>query len=261
MAQAEMKIAAYADLHLEFGYGWSMPSDIDADVLVLAGDIITFRDFSPLVQFLKRWQKPVLFVAGNHEYYHASISRHADEFRGWLKSNLPQVYFLNDESVSIDGVYFFGGTMWTDFESRREAMRYAAQHMSDFSLIAYNMRSQFTPQHSVKLHKKFVLALEHWFASILEGPRVVITHHAPVVNPKTKYVGNPLSPAFVCSDMKQLIEKLQPNVWIYGHTHECGEHFVGKTHLISNQLGYLGKMGYECREKFDKYGCVGTITL
>ncbi len=39
-----MKIISYSDLHLEFGKGFQLPPDSVADVLILAGDIITFRD-------------------------------------------------------------------------------------------------------------------------------------------------------------------------------------------------------------------------
>ena len=64
-----MKIITYSDLHLEFGSGWSLPSDIDGDVMILSGDIINFKDYEPLTRFLENWRKPVLYVAGNHEYY------------------------------------------------------------------------------------------------------------------------------------------------------------------------------------------------
>ncbi len=37
-----LKIISYSDLHLEFRHQWSLPLDIDGDVLILAGDIMTF---------------------------------------------------------------------------------------------------------------------------------------------------------------------------------------------------------------------------
>jgi predicted phosphodiesterase len=48
-----MKIISYSDLHLEFGQNFQPPSDSDADVMILAGDIITFRNFKPLGWMLK----------------------------------------------------------------------------------------------------------------------------------------------------------------------------------------------------------------
>ena len=58
-----MKIITFSDLHLEFGIDFRSPEDSAADVMVLAGDIITFRDYDPLSRFLESWHKPVIFVA------------------------------------------------------------------------------------------------------------------------------------------------------------------------------------------------------
>ena len=43
-----MKIITYSDLHLEFGTEITPSKDSDADLMILAGDVITFKDFSPL---------------------------------------------------------------------------------------------------------------------------------------------------------------------------------------------------------------------
>jgi Icc-related predicted phosphoesterase len=85
----------------------------------------------------------------------------------------------------------------------------------------------------------------------------VITHHAPIENPRTKHAGSMLQPAFVCYDMRKVLEKYQPDIWIYGHTHECDAQTIGKTKVISNQLGYFDRFGYnECFGEFDEYGCI-----
>jgi hypothetical protein len=134
-------------------------------------------------------------------------------------------------------------------------MQYADRNMNDFDLI--REQGRFTPGHSVKLHTEFRSALTRWFTTVPEGPRVVVTHHVPVADPMTKFAGSILQPAFVCTEMLPLIEEYQPDLWIYGHTHEPGKHAVGKTRLISNQLGYPRKQGgYECSKDFDKYGCM-----
>jgi hypothetical protein len=43
-----MKIITYSDLHLEFGAGWSLPDDLQGDVMILAGDMITLKYHAPL---------------------------------------------------------------------------------------------------------------------------------------------------------------------------------------------------------------------
>jgi Predicted phosphoesterases, related to the Icc protein len=259
-----MKIACYSDLHLEFKHYWSLPPGLEADVLVLAGDTITFDDFSPLKTFLKSWPIPVLFVAGNHEYYtRAPMFGHHEAFKSWLADELPQVRFIHNESVNIDGVNFFGGTMWTDFRGADMFhMGYAKNYMNDFQLICSgnsNMGSPLTPMETTDLHNEFMAALTRWFETDLRGPRIVISHHAPIENPESEHKGSPLQPAFVANDALPLIEKYQPDFWIYGHTHENFSHTIGKTKVISNQLGYPQRQGgYECGD-FDVYGVGVTV--
>jgi predicted phosphodiesterase len=102
-----MRIITYSDLHLEFGSGWILPPDANGDVMILAGDIITLRDYDPLDQLLQKWKKPVLYVTGNHEYYTQRPMNEEDRrFRVWLKAKHPHVKLLLDEEVSIGGVNF-----------------------------------------------------------------------------------------------------------------------------------------------------------
>ena len=54
-----MRIITYSDLHLEFGSGWTLPAETDGDVMILAGDIITLKDYGPLDRLLQAWKKPV----------------------------------------------------------------------------------------------------------------------------------------------------------------------------------------------------------
>jgi len=245
-----MKLLIYSDLHLEFG-DWTLPADADADVLVLAGDIISFVNFSPLRRFLYDWAKPVLYVAGNHEYYtKLPMDTSEASFAFWLNVNCPNVSLLSDKPISLDGVNFFGGTMWTWFaDSDWNAMHDAKYAMSDFQLIRNADGTKFTPHRSVELHEKFVARLHDWFDEPLAGPRVVISHHAPVRYSKTKYRNGPLEPAFNSLDMVPVIETRQPDLWIYGHTHENDDQTIRRTRVVTNQRGYpAGDGKFECRD-------------
>lgn len=251
-----MRIISYSDLHLEFGTDFHPPAVTDADVMILAGDIITFKDFEPLDRFLHGWRKPALYVTGNHEYYtYRSMQEGDAAFRQWLSERHPNVTLLQDESVTIDGVHFFGGSMWTDFANANPgAMMEAARQMNDYRCIMTAPGKLLRPDDTVRLHAAFAEKLLAWFDSDLTGPRVVVTHHAPVVNPNTKYGSSSLMPAFNSLDMLAVIEKYQPVLWVYGHTHECDDHRIGETRIISNQLGYPNRRGgFEC-VGFDREG-------
>ncbi len=80
--------------------------------MILAGDIVTLRDYEPLDQILRKWKKPVLYVTGNHEYYtRRPLNEEEDNrFKAWLedKSKHPQVKTAAlMKEVSIGGVNFF----------------------------------------------------------------------------------------------------------------------------------------------------------
>jgi hypothetical protein len=137
------------------------------------------------------------------------------------------------------GVNFFGGTMWTDFNGGDvRAMETAQDQINDFPLIRTPDQTRFSPVEAVALHKNFASKLLNWFGKNLSGPRVVISHNAPLINPDFKYKGGPLMPAFNSFDMVEIIETHQATLWVYGHTHECDDQTIGRTRIISNQLGY-----------------------
>ena len=172
-----MKIISFSDLHLEFGKLFDVPDESIADVMILAGDIITFADLSPLEKIARSWRKPILYVAGNHEFYtRTPMQDDITRLKAW-SANYPHLYFLQDEPVTIDGVHFFGGTMWTDFNSGNpNAMMTARQQMNDFQLIRASTDAFFHPEDSILLHNLFKTKLISWFEENKEQPKVVISH-------------------------------------------------------------------------------------
>ncbi len=249
-----MKIITYSDLHLEFGT--DLKPAKDADLMILAGDICILNNFEPLDEFLQDWDKPVLYVTGNHEYYtRQPMHEYEQLFKKWLAKNHPYVTVLSDEAISIDNVNFIGGTMWTNFSNGSlDDMDFAQRSMNDFRLIRTKNDDILKPVDTIEFHNSFVDKLIKWFEKPMQGSRIVITHHAPVINPNSQYIGSKLSPAFNSLDMLEIIEKYQPDLWVYGHTHECDRQTIGKTTIISNQLGYPNPAGgYECRN-FDPTG-------
>lgn len=59
-----------------------------------------------------------------------------EKFQQWLVKAHHNVLFLQDQPLTIDGVHFFGETMWTDFlDGSEKAMIEARAQMNDFWLI------------------------------------------------------------------------------------------------------------------------------
>lgn len=234
-----MKLHILSDLHLEFG-PFDMPV-VDADVLILAGDInlgaAGINEYAGLAR-----RKRILYVAGNHEYYrHTYPGLNELLYDVSLESGIA---FMENRAVEIDGVRFVGCTLWTDFEVLGAAQKdiaalFAGQGMSDYQLILRSHSGgRLRPEDTIAAHHTSVAFLRETLAQRFDGPTVVITHHAP--SPRSvpaKFESDMLNCAFV-SNLEPLIEEMGPALWIHGHTHHCVDYLVGKTRVLSNQRGY-----------------------
>ena len=69
-----MKLHVLSELHLGF-CGFDPPRN-DADAVILAGDIARPRE---AVAWARQFAKPVLYVAGNHEFYGSRLKDAASE--------------------------------------------------------------------------------------------------------------------------------------------------------------------------------------
>ena len=106
-----MKILHLSDLHLEFG-SMDVPKT-DADIAVLSGDI---HAGSRGIDWASQFDIPVIYILGNHEFYgFTQFDELIQECRDKAK-RYPNIHFLENESVLIDGVRFHGATFWTDFK-------------------------------------------------------------------------------------------------------------------------------------------------
>ncbi len=142
--------------------------------------------------------------------------------------------------------------MWTDFDNQNtHAMQVAKNQINDFRLIGTGIGgvTKLDPQDTIDMHNIFTKKIIKWFKEDLTGTRIVITHHAPVINLNTKHASSPIQNAFNSLDMLDIIKEYKPSLWFYGHTHECDDQIINNTRVISNQMGYSKKAGeYECRD-------------
>jgi predicted phosphodiesterase len=102
-----MKLHILSDLHL--GYcGFELPRN-DADVVILAGDVARPRD---AIAWARHFDKPVLYVPGNHEFYGGSLEDVAAELERQSAGSCIRV--LDNAEIVLGGVRFLGTTLWTD---------------------------------------------------------------------------------------------------------------------------------------------------
>lgn len=244
-----MRIHIISDLHLEFTKNLFIYNQPDCDVIIISGDLhpIT-KDCIGLDWLIKNTDKPIIYVAGNHEYY--NYPKHIDELEDLLRQQLSsskydRINFLQNENIIIDGVKFIGATLWTDYNltgNPEMSMEYAGLYMNDFRHINFDTPTNNGIEKAKKFAKIHRESLEYIISELsipFEGKSVVITHHCP--SPKSihpRYSGDMLNPAFT-SNLEHVIEKLEPDLWIHGHTHSSFDYKCHNTRVICNPVGYM----------------------
>jgi hypothetical protein len=137
------------------------------------------------VAWARQFDKPVLLVAGNHEFYGGSIDGTLRELRS--SATALTCTFLDDDELVLEGVRFLGSTLWTDFnlfgagERKTAAVDVAARLLRDFSRIRREEAGAalFTPADAAARFERHAAWLAARLAAPHHGPTVVITHHAP----------------------------------------------------------------------------------
>jgi predicted phosphodiesterase len=249
-----MRVHVLSDLHLGV-HDMERPLT-DADVVVLAGDIGPPR---LAVAWALRFDRPVLYVLGNHEFYGGSIERTAAEFERLCAGT--QVHVLDDREIVIGGVRFLGSTLWTDFllqgggEAKELAVDAAQRFMRDFRRIRIlsgdnDGDALFTPADAAVRFTRHAAWLDAQLDTAHAGPTVVITHHAP--SPRSihpRFAGSALNACFV-SDAERLVGAARVRWWIHGHTHDSFDYELNGTRVLCNPRGYA-KNGVNENPLFD----------
>jgi Icc-related predicted phosphoesterase len=233
-----------SDLHLEFERRpeerLQFPIREGAGVLVLAGDI--HSDFAGLDTFVRQlaMQVPVIFVAGNHEFFTHEIN---DTYRALVDGAAvtPNVHFLQDRAVELDSLVFLGCTLWSDFGNADPALlRKAPSMMTDYAVIADRAgpSNRLTTARILADHQRSRRFLEEQLRSHDPARTVVVTHHAPSLR-STSGKGEDWDRLYG-SDLDAFIEDYGPALWIHGHVHESFQYTIGRTTVACNPRGYPG---------------------
>lgn len=277
-----MKISIASDIHLEFG-DLDLQNTDGADVLLLSGDICVAADLDMrdsrqtemgfararserFHEFFERCATRfphVIYVMGNHEYYHSDFATELHEVRRKL-AHLTNLYVLEREIKVINDVTFIGGTLWTDMNNLDSLTLYHMRTMmNDFrviqnSAVPVHFRTQegqfktrvakFSPEDAVAEHVKMKEYIQVVTAMLGKNPNkyVVVGHHAPSRRSTHEmYAHDTVMNGGYSSDMDEFIEERpQIKLWTHGHTHHPFDYMIGETRVVCNPRGYVG---YEAR--------------
>lgn len=232
-----MRVYVLSDLHLEFTP--FVPPTLDADVVILAGDIdVGTRG---LLWAQRTFSCPVLYVAGNHEYYGGHLSRTLEKLRAL---QTPHVQVLERDEVVIEGVRFLGTTAWTDYTATgnpMRAQRLAQAQMSDFRRIRTGEYRRVRPIDFLVHNFQALTWLQQRLAHTYVGPTVVITHHAPSLMSLTSNLeaGTDLDAAYANGWDELMGDAVE--LWVHGHVHTAVDYVLLGTRVVCNPRGYPGE--------------------
>jgi hypothetical protein len=234
-----MRIALLSDLHLSVQPMPAPPTD--ADVVVLAGDL---GRPAAAMAWAAQYDRPTLFVAGNHEFYGSDLVTTMAQLRAHAHGT--QVRVLERNAWEHAGVRFLGCTLWSDHrlyaspQERDEGIRQSYQFVRDFTRIrvAPEFDDMLSPALAQTLCDLSVAWLDEQFAVPHDGPTVVVTHFAPARGSiAARFAGSPINGCFV-SDLEACIRAWRPRLWLHGHTHDSFDYRVGDTRVVANPRGY-----------------------
>ena len=242
-----MKLLVLSDLHLEYGY-FEPHEDAAAaaDVIVLAGDI---HPAPHGIEWARQTfgDKPVVYIAGNHEYFDCEFEAALVALRQSAKDN--DIHFLENDSIVINGIRFLGCTLWTDFEfyglDRKQFLMERAQvRWPDYIGRIESRRSitgKLLPELTIERHWESRAWLQAQLPLGERSKTVVVTHHYPNKRSTShKFINDEMNVVFGSHVPNSLVE--QAGLWIHGHGHNPVDYALGQdrqyTRVIANPRGY-----------------------
>jgi predicted phosphodiesterase len=233
-----MKIRLLSDLHTEFRLPYKTADFAEyrgEDVLVLAGDIASgTTNTMSVIKFFKDQGFPnIVYVAGNHEYYGGDFIQFNEKMAEKC-SMVEGVHFLNPGSVTIDGVLFTGGSLWTNFAENPFSQSAAKRGINDFRVI-----KSFDVNECAKTYYKHIDYIKQSYEARDNKKVVVVTHFLPArecIAPRWR--GPDLINDYFANNLGEYIATMSDTTWLFGHTHDATDIQLGDTRVVANPHGY-----------------------
>ena len=233
-----MRAWVFSDLHVDAAAYELPPAPANLDCIIIAGDVADGHDRSA------RWLRenvvplglPVVYVAGNHDFYGTDLS---DDYAGIDQDAGVELLHPSRPTIEIAGTRITGSTLWTDYSVSGDvdaARSWARRSMPDMQSIDLGLRRIGT-RDLLDMHRQHRMTIERELWGIYDGPTIVVTHHAP--HPKS--LRSPMLTAndgSYASDLTATIEALEPAVWIHGHVHSSRDYYISATRVVCNPRGY-----------------------
>lgn len=205
------------------------------DFLVIAGDLVNFHDQSheqvdAIFGYFAKRARHVLYVTGNHEYWYAGQGEAEFKLKGILHRH-PNLHWLDNTVLELEGVRFIGGTMWFPYlEDTKWRYESVEEPWADFVEIK-DFRKDYWPYAKNKEFTKLV-------NEQCRPGDVVITHYLPNHRSIADGFRSHDTNRFFLSDQTQAIFEREPRYWLHGHTHNQFDYVLNHTRVVCNPYGY-----------------------
>ena len=240
-----MRVAYCSDIHWEFApLLLSELKPCEADVMILAGDVYPEKyihsdsNFRKFCEDLSGTYKDIIIISGNHEFYRGDWYKSLEKLREFYQ-DFPNIHFLEDNYIDIQGVRFIGSALWGDLKRKDPiVMMIGESFMNEYRLCRNSHWGyrKLTSQDTVRrFDGSFRFIQDH-----LTENTVIITHHAPSlqsVHEKYKNEGE-INYSFASDLDKFILDNPGIKYWIHGHTHNKFNYLIGSTRILCNPRGY-----------------------
>lgn len=178
----------------------------EGDILIHAGDLCSHGVLGDAMHFVSWFNthphKHKVFIAGNHDWI---FDNNAAMMESLIKREFPEVHYLNDSGVELEGLKFWGSPVQPRF---------------------FNW--SFNRDRGEEIQR-------HW-NMIPEGTDVLITHGPPYgICDEAYRVGYNITEHVGCENLRDTILKIAPKLHLFGHIHYSGQtSYIGPKTTYAN---------------------------
>ncbi len=242
-----MNIQFVSDLHLEFEQNrlWlaEHPLEVTGDILLVAGDTAYLdlpdsgRDtYSRYIfwDWASEHYQQVIVCLGNHDFYgYYDLATMPDEYCKEIRHNIHAYY---NAVVHLPDIDIIVSTLWAFIEPY-DAYQ-TERGVSDFYRIMYEGH-RLNADNFNKEHQRCLAFIQKAVTESKAKTKIVLTHHVPTqLCTADEFKGSSINGAFTV-ELGDYIAHSDIDYWIYGHSHRNIDAQIGKTQILSNQLGYV----------------------
>lgn len=253
-----------SDLHLEFpenrAFIANHPLEVSGEIMLVAGDSAyldhpdsrqdTYSHYS-FWDWASNNYKQVIVCLGNHDFYgYYDLATMPDGYCKQIRTNVHAYY---NAVVHLGDTDIIVSTLWSHINPNDAYI--TERNVSDFYRIMYKGH-RLNAENFNQEHERCLQFVKKAVAESKAKTKIVLTHHVPTqLCTADEFRGSVINGAFSV-ELGDYIAESGIDFWIYGHSHRNIDAQIGKTEILSNQLGYVShgehrSNGFNPKKKID----------